>query len=167
MIHRRFPVVDPVNSSKVTDVPRDRVLNAPDVKQVIWSGSKMNLLGRGSLEGDLNNNPWVKRLLIIAPDAKTDTPAKWVAPGETDYKLHVPYPRDQVGLQSLVQRANPKLLWMALLVFPITFLITSYRWHELLKALDIHIGQSRAFVLNMGWVFLQYVFAGIDGGRCV
>ncbi len=167
-----FPVIDPADPSRVIVVPRANVVNAPDVKTLERSvpgdpqapKHKVFLLGV-DLEGDLDKNP-VTRKLLVAEDANTG-PAQWILPAEvpgyTD-TVHVPYPRDQIGMESLVKRAQTAYLWAALLVFPLTFLITSYRWHELLKPLDIHIGQSRAFVLNMVGCFYNTFLPGSTGG---
>src|SRR5208282_818871 len=99
-----------------------------------------------------------KRLLV--DDDPITGPAQWIDPAQAPaYKVHVPYPRVQVGLIHLVKRAQPSLL-----VFPVTFLITSYRWHELLKALDIYIGSGRTFVLNMVGCFYNSFLPGSTGG---
>jgi glycosyltransferase 2 family protein len=80
------------------------------------------------------------------------------------YIIKVPHPRNQVGLEGLIRNANPVLLWASLLVFSVTFVITSYRWNELLKALEIHIGQGRTFVLNMVGAFYNTFMPGSTGG---
>jgi hypothetical protein len=146
------------------------VLNGPDVKTVALvvpghpeiASKRVALLGV-DLVGDLNKNPQPLRLLV-ADDPKTG-PARWIVPSEAPgYKVHVPYPRDVIGLERLVKRADLGLLWASLLVFPLTYVITSYRWHELLKALDIHIGIARAFVINMVGSFYNSFLPGSTGG---
>jgi uncharacterized protein (TIRG00374 family) len=161
-----FPVVDPSNPGRVLQVPRADVLNGPDTKTVVLFASspakveqKLSLLGV-DLEGDLNKSPVARRLLV----ADTSGSARWIPAEGTNYKVHVPYPRDQIGLHSLVHNADTGLLWAALLVFPVTFVITSYRWHELLKALEINISISRTFVLNMVGCFYNTFLPGSTGG---
>jgi uncharacterized protein (TIRG00374 family) len=165
-----FPVIDPSGSGRMIDVPRARVLNPPDVKKVdcVVPGNERGgvvsrfLLGT-DISGDLDRNPKLVRLLV-ADDAKTG-PAEWILPAQAPtYKLATPYPRVQIGIENLVKRANPSLLWASLLVFPITFLVTSYRWNELLKALDIRMGQSRTFILNMVGCFYNSFLPGSTGG---
>jgi len=163
-----FPVIDPSGSGKIVNVPRDEVLNPPDVKKVncVVPGNNVMtsrfLLGT-DLSGKLDNNPALVRLLV-ADDAKTG-PAEWILPAQAPgYALATPYPRVQIGIENLVRRANPSLLWASLLVFPITFLVTSYRWNELLKALDIRMPQSRTFVLNMVGCFYSSFLPGSTGG---
>jgi uncharacterized protein (TIRG00374 family) len=114
------------------------------------------------LVGDLGKNP-VPRRLLVADDPKAG-PARWIDPSLSPYRVHVPYPRVQIGLQRLVMKADLVLLWVSLLVFPLTFIITSYRWHELLKVLDIHIGIGRAFVINMVGAFYNSFLPGSTGG---
>ena len=144
-----FPVIDPANASRVIQVPREDVLNAPDEKKVnrvvpgapAGTARSVTLLGV-DLTGDLSKNPIPSRLLIRDNSTGvSQSVAQWIPAAEAPaYVVKVPTPREQVGLETLVKGARPSLLWAALLVFPITFLITSYRWHELLKPLDIHIG---------------------------
>jgi uncharacterized protein (TIRG00374 family) len=161
-----FEVIDPNNSSHVIAVPAANVLNAPDTKRVTrvvdGQSKSVALLGL-DLAGNLTMGSTPRRLLIA--DDTASGPAQWVPASQVPgYTVHVPYPQDQVGLESLVKEAKPSLLWASLLVFPITFLVTSYRWHELLKALDIHIGQSKAFVINMVGCFYNTFLPGSTGG---
>jgi hypothetical protein len=157
-----FPVIDP-KTHQVIDVPRAEVLNAPDRKTVqLADGSERKLLGL-DLVGDLNHHARIARFLVLDPQTHLGI---WLWPKQiAEYgEVKVPYPRDQIGVESMVRRANPWLLWAALLIFPVTFLVTSYRWNELLKALEIHIGQSRTFVLNMVGAFYNTFMPGSTGG---
>lgn len=83
------------------------------------------------------------------------------------FTVHVPYPLVDVGLISLVRQANPLFLLIALLLLPISYLITSRRWHMLLETVDIHMGQGRAFVLNMVGSFYNSFMPGSTGGDLV
>ena len=56
------------------------------------------------------------------------------------------------------------LLLLAIIIFPLTYILTSFRWHELLKALDIHIGLMRTFTLNMVGAFYNTFMPGSTGG---
>ena len=66
----------------------------------------------------------------------------------------------------MVKGANPSLLWAAVLVFPITFFITSYRWNLLLSVLEIRMRQGRTFVLNMVGCFYNTFMPGSTGETC-
>ncbi len=102
--------------------------------------------------------------LLVQEDPKVQI-AHWIPlSGVQNYEVKVPYPRVQVGILSMVRGASPWLLVLAVVVFPITFIVTSFRWHELLKALDIHIGLWRTFVLNMVGSFYNTFMPGSTGG---
>ena len=64
----------------------------------------------------------------------------------------------------MLHQANPLFLWAAILIFPVTFLITGLRWNALLTALDIHLGLARAFVINMVGAFYNTFMPGSTGG---
>jgi uncharacterized protein (TIRG00374 family) len=163
-----FHVIDPDNSNRIIAVPRENVLNAPDASKVEWvqpgenrESRTMYLLGL-KLAGDLNQNPTPVKLLI-AENPKTG-PTMWIPPEQAPKYSGVPHPLDQVGLETLVKEANLWLLLAAVLIFPVTFVITSYRWHEMLKLLEIEIPQSRTFVLNMVGCFYNTFLPGSTGG---
>ncbi|HEV2294990.1 MAG TPA: lysylphosphatidylglycerol synthase transmembrane domain-containing protein [Tepidisphaeraceae bacterium] len=80
------------------------------------------------------------------------------------YQVRVPFPLVQSGLGHMLQTADPVFLWAAVLIFPLTFLITGLRWHLLLKALDIHLGLARAFIINMVGAFYNTFMPGSTGG---
>ena len=68
------------------------------------------------------------------------------------------------GLVNLVKSADGKLLAGAVLVFPIVFLITAFRWNRLLAALDIRLTQARTFTLSMVGAFYNTFMPGSTGG---
>ena len=160
-----FPVR---TGGRVVDVPRDQVVNEPDVKQVQVRGAdgqtrKLDLLGV-DVAGEVGPGQLVRRFLVA--DGK-GAAGQWVSPAQVvGYRTPEPYPhtREQMGLERMVHKADPRLLWAALLVFPLTFVLTSYRWHELLKPLDIDLSFGRAFVLNMVGCFWNTCIPGSTGG---
>lgn len=106
------------------------------------------------------------KLLIVSPT--TGKPQK-IEPSQVigGYTVHVPYPLVDVGLIRLVREANPLYLLIALILLPISYFITSRRWHMLLETVDIHIGQGRAFALNMVGSFYNSFMPGSTGGDLV
>jgi uncharacterized protein (TIRG00374 family) len=74
------------------------------------------------------------------------------------------YPLIELGLNRMAREADLNWLLAALLVMPISYLITSYRWHLLLETLEIHVRQSRTFVLNMVGAFYNSFMPGSTGG---
>src|SRR5437016_5958097 len=149
-----------------TPVPRSETVNKADRKKVLLDGERAEvpLLGL-DLSGNLDRNPQVRRLLIQRGDK-----GEWITPNQVaggSYKLKVPYPRVDVGVAQLVRHASEKNLWLlllAIIIFPLTYILTSFRWHELLKALDIHIGLMRTFTLNMVGAFYNTFMPGSTGG---
>jgi uncharacterized membrane protein YbhN (UPF0104 family) len=159
-----YVVLDPVHRQKLT-LPRQAIVNPPDAKkvEVIEQGHKrqMYLLGL-RLRGDINRGPKVDELYVAE---SKNGPARFIshqtAPG---YRLAVPHPRVEVGVLSLYEKASPRLLVLAVLIFPVTFLLTSWRWHMLLRPLEIILTLGRTFVLNMVGAFYNTFMPGSTGG---
>jgi glycosyltransferase 2 family protein len=86
----------------------------------------------------------------------------WV--GAQDVHPEPNHPMVEAGVVHMVRDAKPKWLLAALAIFPLTIVITSLRWHELLKALDINLAVSRTFVLNMVGLFYSTFMLGSTGG---
>jgi len=86
---------------------------------------------------------------------------------EGGYRIQVPYPLVDVGIARRVRQADPGLLWAAVLVFPITYLITGLRWYYLMRPLGMRITAVRAFVLNMVGMFYSTFMLGSTGGDLV
>jgi uncharacterized protein (TIRG00374 family) len=157
----QFRVVDPI-SGKIITLDRDHVVNEPDRSKLVvtFEGHKKYVVGV-----DLNSTLDHANRLLLA-DFPTGPSAQW-APADAvpDYHIAVPHPLVEIGVIRMVREADPRYLLLGLIVFPITILITSVRWHELLKPLDIHLTVSRAFVLNMvGLFYNTIVNAGSTGG---
>ena len=164
-----FNITDPATGKDLT-VGRERVVNGPDVKTIAVALDNQparphRLLGM-RLRGDLNHNPVVDQLLIqtTAPDGK---PAGvWIAPNAVagGYKLSSPRPRVDPGIISLLAGASHLLLILAVLVFPVTYVFTTWRWHRLLDALQIPLRFSRTLTLNMVGAFYNTFMPGSTGG---
>jgi uncharacterized protein (TIRG00374 family) len=113
----------------------------------------------------------VERLLVLpAPGEKEK--GLWVQPSEVvGYKLKVPHPLVEVGVGRMIRAAasgsKPWLLVLAILIFPITYIVTSIRWWWLLRVLEIYITLSRAFVLNMVGAFYNTFLLGSTGGDVI
>lgn len=160
-----FKVIDPDTGKEIT-VPAARIVNPATPKKVSATiGDKKQpaeLIGV-RLEGDINKSPKARELLV-----KIGEPPRgvWIDPSavEGGYVLDVPRPRVEEGIISMVRRADPWLLLLAMAVFPTTFLITSYRWNRLLQAVDVNIGFRRAFVITMVGAFYNTFMPGSVGG---
>jgi uncharacterized protein (TIRG00374 family) len=160
-----FTIIDPQTAQPV-DVDASQVINPPDRRRVtlVQNGTaqEAELLGM-RLIGDINRGPRPGALLVTLDKGRS---GEWISPSAVQggFTVNVPRPRVEVGLASMVQRANPWLLVASLLVFPLTFLITSYRWHKLLRAVEVFMSFARVFVINMVGAFYNSFMPGSTGG---
>lgn len=102
-------------------------------------------------------------VLVQDPDSKQRSvlPAKDFPP--TD-RPSVTYPLVERGINRMAREADWKYFAAALLVLPLSYLLTAYRWHVLLEAQQIHIGLARTFVMNMVGAFYNSFMPGSTGG---
>lgn len=157
----RFEIVDPA-TGKLRAVLRKDLVNPAESKNTFVAvttpaGERQARVLALDLSDDFKR---VQRLLVEDPATGK---GMWTPP-PAGYALHVPQPRIQIGVATLILLANPTLLWASVLIFPIVYFITSHRWHELLGALDIHLGHARTFVLNMVGAFYNTFMPGSTGG---
>ena len=106
------------------------------------------------------------RLLVLDP---LTLKGRIVDPGEVvgGYRVVVPYPLVDIGLDRLVRQADWRYLLLSLLVLPFSYIVTSRRWHRLLEALEIHLSIGRTFVLNMVGAFYNTFMPGSTGGDLI
>jgi uncharacterized protein (TIRG00374 family) len=155
-------------------VSRSELVSKPDAKRVtLVTGEQVDLLAL-DLTSDLKS---VKRFLIVPAGGTAGAPGQWVGADHVvkwskanphGYQLKVPHPVVEVGLGRMVRDAGtghrPWLLLLSVVIFPITFLVTSLRWHWLLGALEIDLSLGRTFVLNMVGAFYNTFMPGSTGG---
>jgi uncharacterized protein (TIRG00374 family) len=154
------------------DVGKSRLLTDPQTGQPTPNGPKYRILaalagklapravgaseGRREAQRLLVEHPDTEALSAVGPEAVADKDARFVSSPLVD-----------VGLIRLVRNARWKFLVAALALLPISFLLTSYRWKILLDALEIHIGATRTFVINMVGAFYNSFMPGSTGGDLV
>lgn len=178
-VEKRLADNPPLDSSEFAlldgrRVSRSELVSKPDVKRVPLSTGQTAELLALDLTPDLKT---VKRFLIVPPGGAANAPGQWVGAGQVSmwsrsnpggYQLKVPHPVVEVGLGRMVRDAGtghrPWLLLLAVVIFPITFLVTSLRWHWLLGALEIYLSLGRTFVLNMVGAFYNTFMPGSTGG---
>lgn len=159
-----YTVYDPVKRD-YRQLDKASVVNEPDRKNLMVTvdGAQRKLLGL-DLNDALNPRDLRVNRLLVAVDPQA-TRGQWLLPeAVSNYHLEVPHPRVEVGVIHMVRYADVKLLLAALVIFPLTYLITAYRWHELLKVLDVRLPQARTFVLNMVGAFYNTFMPGSTGG---
>jgi len=150
----------PVGTNRAAETEKHSKLLALDLSDDL-KGSRP-IEGRGRLMA-LQPSVRVERLLV---EDREKGEGVWIYPLQlkTPYQLRVPHPKLEVGIVTLVWLANPYLLILCVLIFPVTFMITTFRWHKLLEALEIPIGLGRAFVLTMVGAFYNTFMPGSTGG---
>jgi uncharacterized protein (TIRG00374 family) len=137
-------------------IDANSVVSAPDKKNmtVTVGGQTLPLLGV-----DLADRYHARRVLVRQWGG-----GSWIRAEQTSYQVMIPHPRVQVGVRHLVASARRGYLFWSLAVFPINYLITTFRWHELLKAVGVVLSPGRTFVLNMVGVFYNTFMPGSTGG---
>jgi glycosyltransferase 2 family protein len=160
-----FDIIDP-QTGKVETVDRSQVINPASARKLQYtlgnSFDQSQLLGM-RLSGDINHNPKVEQLLMHSP---VEERGIWILPSNVTggFTLDVPRPRVEIGIISMIKGAEPWLLMLAVAIYPITFIITSYRWHKLLVAVDVQMTLWRTFVINMVGAFYNTFMPGSTGG---
>jgi hypothetical protein len=162
-----FDIIDHTGHERIVD--RSNVWTQPDRRSVMLGSGrdlkKVRLLAiRPGAHHEANSPP--VELLINDPDTGKNARISpdLVAGG---YRVTVPYPLIDIGIVRLVEEARLIFLLAALAVLPISYFITSRRWHLLLEALDIHLTQGSTFVLNMVGSFYNSFMPGSTGGDLV
>lgn len=150
-------------------VSRDLLVSRPDRKEVellpgrhVTAKTKVRLLGM-HLDRTDPGNPHADAIIIANPNGEGGLK---VTPNEIagGFKPRTPFPIVEPGLSAMVRNANPLLLIAAILVFPITMLMTTIRWNLILRNQDIYIPIKRVFVLNMVGQFYNSFLPGSTGG---
>ena len=158
-------ILDPVPGRDNPIVPIGELVNEADRKEVtlrIDGQLQTRPLLAVDLNDDLSN---ARALRVLVEDPQTGA-GEWYDASLVDggYDVRVPYPIVQSGIGHMLRKADPLFLWAAVLIFPVTVLITGFRWHLLLTALDIHLGAARAFIINMVGAFYNTFMPGSTGG---
>lgn len=149
-------------------VSRERLVSRPDRDEVelLASGdhgqTRVALLGMHLDRAD-PANPHADALIVANPAGAGGIR---VAPSQVvgGFKPRTPFPIVEPGLSAMVRNADPFLLIAAVLVFPITMVMTTIRWNLILRNQDIHLPITRVFVINMVGLFYNSFFPGSTGG---
>jgi hypothetical protein len=144
------------DDGQIHTVDASAVISEPDRRKMTVTAAGRPAIVLGV---DLADRSTARRLLV-----NQNGNIRWVWAADTDYQVTLPHPRVQIGVRHLLSSARHGYLIFSLLIFPLTFVITSLRWHELLKALDIRLTLERTFVLNMVGAFYNTFMLGSVGG---
>jgi uncharacterized protein (TIRG00374 family) len=165
--HESDPIFKPVQGQPI---PRDAVWTSPDRSsvQIVEPDGKVKKAKLLAVHPAVNQQPNQPPAELLIQDPESGKRLK-VEPSQVEggFKVQVPHPLIEVGLIRLVREANTLYLLLALILLPISYFITSRRWHMLLETVDIHIGQGRAFVLNLVGAFYNSFMPGSTGGDLI
>ncbi len=155
-------------------IPREKVLvrTEPSTVHLHEQGEQRFDVMARKLSDDPDRARWP---LVVVPHRnlwqrfwnKHTGSARVVAPGDVIGEVAkpvVPYPAVDIGMSRMLHEAQWLLLLAGILVFPLTFVMTAYRWHALLEALEIHISFARTFTLTMVGAFYNTFMPGSTGG---
>jgi uncharacterized protein (TIRG00374 family) len=108
----------------------------------------------------------VRQLLVDDPDSDRGLvldPSRVVDGGP----LTVNSPYVEIGINRLVRNANKAYLLAALFMLPLSYILTSIRWHLLLESLGIRLSFFRSLVLNLVGAFYNAFMPGTTGGDLI
>ncbi len=152
---------------EVEDVPRDQLWAHPDRKAVdvrLESGQveRRKLLAIRPSGG--------KAAQFLVEDSTSKNGAVVDAADvvrSADEDMTVSLPIIEIGLIRMVREADRRYLLGAVFMLPLCHLLTSMRWHVLLRALGIRMSQARTFTINMVGAFYSAFMPGTTGGDVV
>jgi uncharacterized protein (TIRG00374 family) len=148
-----------VTRGQLWTLPDRKVVELPDSARP-GQAKKLKLLG--VRPGDRLPGPAVL-LWVEDPDTKQRFSLDPATLASKEQPL-VTYPLVERGINRMAREADWAFLIAAIFVLPVSYLLTSYRWHVLLKAQSIHIGMPRTFVINMVGAFYNSFMPGSTGG---
>lgn len=163
-------LVMPEEGGSARVVSRDKLWVRPDRKHVkvrlgnrvvktrLWAVKPGDTTGAGRA---------VEKLLVKDPD--TDDRGLVVEPSQLvdAERLTVTSPYVEVGIKRLVREADRKYLLAAILLLPLSYVLTSVRWHLLLESLGIRLSFARSLVLNLVGAFYNAFMPGTTGGDLI
>jgi uncharacterized protein (TIRG00374 family) len=164
----QFTVV-PADGGPPRVVRRDELWVRPDRTHVkvrlgnriekvrVWATKPGDNTGAGrGVRQLLVDDPDSARGLIIEPSQVVDAAG-----------LTVSSPYVEVGINRLVRDADTKYLLAAVLIMPLSYVLTSVRWHLLLESLGIRLSFFRTLVLNLVGAFYNAFMPGTTGGDVI
>jgi uncharacterized protein (TIRG00374 family) len=171
-----FTIIDPVSRQQRAVQPDELLAKADPTRVTIRKNGdevKFDTLARRVLPHDNNRHDWP--ILVVPP--RNLWQKYWdrhAGPIKTIHERDVIWPRDiggglaypliEQGIGPMVRNADRRFLLAAVMVFPVVFLITGYRWWALLNALEIRMTRARAFKINMVGAFYNTFMPGSTGG---
>jgi uncharacterized protein (TIRG00374 family) len=159
----------PEDGSAPRVVPRDELWVRPDRTRVkVRLGDRTESLKLLAVKpGDSTGaGRSVRQALVKNPDAGGGLVVEPSQLAESD-RLTVTSPYVEVGINRLVREADRKFLLLAVLIVPLSYVLTSVRWHLLLESLGIRLSFSRSLALNLVGAFYNAFMPGTTGGDLI
>ncbi len=165
----QFPLTVHVSGERSTrQVTEADLMMRPDRRSVslINGRGKAAVLGvvpRAKLAGRPEGASVPHKILI---QTTGDATPVFITPEQVEggYTMEVEYPLREIGLRRMVNEAKPQYLYLAVAIFPLTYLLTSVRWYLLLRVLGVRLGKFRTLRLNMVGAFYNTFMPGSTGG---
>jgi hypothetical protein len=108
----------------------------------------------------------VRQLVVDDPDSDRGLvvePGQLVDAG----RITANSPYVEVGVKRLVAEADKRFLLAAVLIMPLSYVLTSIRWHLLLDSLGVRLTFFRSLVLNLVGAFYNAFMPGTTGGDLI
>ena len=157
----------PAGGSAPVTVAREELWVRPPLKRVavrLASGEERSLKLLAVQPGEMTGaGRSVRRLLVDDPD----TDRGMVVEPRDVADLTVSSPFVEIGINRLVREADTGYLLVAVFIVPLSYVLTSVRWHLLLESLDIRLSPFRTFVLNCVGAFYNAFMPGTTGGDLI
>ena len=102
------------------------------------------------------DDPDSDRGLVVGPDRLADAG-----------RLTANSPYVEIGIKRLVGEADKRYLLAAVLIMPLSYVLTSIRWHLLLESLGVRLSFFRSLVLNLVGAFYNAFMPGTTGGDLI
>lgn len=158
--------IDTAGVRRVEEVGRDRLWVRPSSKHVEIRGEDGKPVRRKLLAVKPAERKAVGEVLVEDPSTKNGIVFDASRVLDSD-EMTVALPLVEVGLIRMVREADRGYLLAAIFILPLCHLLTSLRWHVLLRALDIGMSQARTFTINMVGAFYNAFMPGTTGGDVI
>lgn len=171
-----FDLYDPLTGAPRTVNREDLLIRAGIVGEKVTANiaGKQKLVEVLALDVTPDTDPGHYPLVVGPPRNYIQKYLNQTPPGEVltisptqlveNHKAVVPYPVIDYGMKRIVADANSMYLLLAIMVFPLTFIIVSARWTLLIRMLGLQITAGRAFALTMVGQFYNNFMPGSTGG---
>lgn len=150
-----WPVTVTMEDGSKREVTRNDVLTQAELATAVRASDHATLYLRGvSVRNEL-----------YASESKKGTAKPYSFDAfDPPFRPQVQFPAKAIGLNRMLSEADWRYLLLAVLVIPLVYVITGYRWWLLLQGLEVPIALGRALQINMVGAFYNTFMPGSTGG---